>query len=64
MGHGVLDTALRAAGVIVASTRSSNAELLCRGLADFASAIRSQRMPLNLEGVIGGDLRCYWGDIL
>ena len=56
MVRGVRVTAIRAVGVIAASTRSSNAELPCRGLADFANAIHSQRMPLNLEGAIGVDL--------
>ena len=50
--RGALITAVRA-GPIAVSTRSSSAELPCRGSADFASRIHSQLMPLNREGAIG-----------
>ena len=57
MVRGVRNTAVRAAGVIAASTHLSNAKLPCRGLADFANAIPSHPLSQSREGAIGGD-RC------
>ena len=56
-GHGVPNTAVRAARVIAVSIHSSNAKLRSRGLADFACAIHFQVMQAHRKGVIGGDLR-------
>jgi hypothetical protein len=55
MGRGAHNTAVRAAGLIAVSTRSSSAKLRFRGLAAFACAIHSHRLPPSREGAIGGD---------
>jgi hypothetical protein len=54
MERGARNTAITA-GLTVDSTRSSNAELPCRELADSACAIHSQHMAAreNREGGIG-----------
>ncbi len=55
MARSARNTAVQAAGLIAVSTRSSSAELPCRGLADFACAIHSQHIAAreNREGGIG-----------
>jgi len=53
MVRGVRNTAVRAAGPIADSTHSSNAELPCRGSADFASATHSLALLPNREDAIG-----------
>ncbi len=54
MARGARNTAITAR-LIAVSTRSSNAELPCRGLADFACAIHSQHIAAceNSAGAIG-----------
>jgi hypothetical protein len=52
MARGARNTAITAR-LIAVSTRSSNAELPCRGLADFACAIHSQHIAAQ-ENRAGG----------